>query len=147
MKRVDVIDDLFKNGFSCAQAVLMGYGESFGLDREESLKTTRAFGSGMGLGWTCGAVSGAFMILGHSVENAESERDARYKTYDLVAEFVRRFKERHGSVVCKDLLSGVDLGTEEGRQEARDRNLFTTICPAYVRSAGEILSEMLGEKE
>jgi len=103
----------------------------------------RAFGAGMGLGRICGAVSGAFMVLGFKYQNEDDERQARYKTYDLLKEFIKRFEKQHGTIICKELLDGVDLGTETGRQEAAERKLFTTICPEFVRDAAKILDDLL----
>ncbi len=93
----------------------------------------------MGLGGICGAVTGAFMLLGFMVAEETEERQTRYRAYDLVREFVRQFEERHGTLVCKELLGGVDPSTEAGRQEAAERGLFQTVCPAFVRTAAEIL--------
>ncbi len=122
--------------------MLAGFGESFGLRRDQAFKIARAYGAGMGTGGICGAVTGAYMILGFLVGEDEDERRARFKTYDLVGEFARRFEARRGSLVCKTLLNGVDLGTEAGRKEAVDKNLFREVCPGYVRDAGEILEEL-----
>ena len=97
----------------------------------------------MGMGRDCGAVTGAFMVLGFTIQNAASEREARFKVYDLVKEFVRRFQTVHGSIVCRNLL-GVDLGTAEGREKAAKDNLFRTRCPIMVRDAAQILAEMIG---
>jgi C_GCAxxG_C_C family probable redox protein len=122
--------------------MLAGFGESFGLERDHAFKIARAYGAGMGAGGICGAVTGAYMILGFLVGEDEDERQARYKTYELVGEFARRFEGRRGSLVCKTLLGGVDLGTDAGRKEALERNLFREVCPGYVRDAGEILEEL-----
>jgi len=93
----------------------------------------------MGRGRECGAVTGAFMIIGFRVKGGTDERETRYRTYDMVREFVRLFEARHGTTICKELLGGVDPGTEEGRKEALDRNLFRTLCPNFVKTATEIL--------
>ena len=122
--------------------MLAGFGEPCGLTRGQAFKIARAYGAGMGTGGICGAVTGAYMILGFVVGDDPDERRARFATYDLVAEFGRRFEARHGSLICKTLLNGVDLGTETGRKEAVDKNLFRTLCPAYVQSAGEIIEEL-----
>ena len=122
--------------------MLAGFGESFGLKRDQAFKIARAYGAGMGTGGICGAVTGAYMILGFLVGEDEDERRARFKTDELVGEFTRRFEARRGSLVCKTLLGGVDLGTDAGRREATGRNLFQTICPGYVRDATEILDEI-----
>ena len=122
--------------------MLAGFGEPFGLTRDHAFKIARAYGAGMGTGGICGAVTGAYMILGFLVGEDQEERRARFKTYELVGEFTRRFEVRRGSLVCKTLLGGVDLGTDAGRQQATGRNLFRTICPGYVRDATEILEEI-----
>lgn len=98
----------------------------------------------MGFGGICGAVTGGFLVLGLWVGNAQEERQARYRTYDLVKEFIARFQNRRGTILCKELLGGVDLGTSEGRQEADSKKLFSQVCPGYVRDAAEILDEMMG---
>lgn len=95
------------------------------------------------MGRDCGAVTGAFMVLGFAVKSAATEREAWFKVYDLVKEFVRRFEALHGTIVCRELL-GVDLGTAEGREKAVKDNLFQTLCPDMVRDAAQILEEMIG---
>jgi C_GCAxxG_C_C family probable redox protein len=123
--------------------VLAGFGELYGLDRSTAFKLARAFGSGMGMGRECGAVTGALMILGLKVQEASSEKETRFRVYDLVREFVRLFEEKRGTIICKDLL-GVDLGTPEGRDKAIKDNLFRTLCPGFVRDAAQILADTKG---
>jgi len=121
--------------------MLAGFGELYGLDRPTAFKLARAFGSGMGMGRECGAVTGALMILGFKVQEATSEKETRYRVYDLAREFVRLFEEKRGTILCKDLL-GVNLGTPEGRDKAIKDNLFRTLCPGFVRDAAQILADM-----
>jgi len=123
--------------------MLAGFGELYGLDRPTAFKLARAFGAGMGMGRECGAVTGALMILGFKVQEASSEKETRYRVYDLVREFVRLFEEKRGTIICKDLL-GADLGTPEGRDTAIKDNLFRTLCPGFVRDAAQILADMKG---
>ena len=143
MDEVEKAVELFFNGLSCTQAVLTAFCEQYGLDPDMAVRLTRAFGSGMGMGNVCGAVTGAFLVLGLTVEKGSDEREARYETYDLVRALTDKFKERHKSIQCRDLLNGVDLGDEAGRRQAIENNLFTTICPRYVRSGAEILKETI----
>lgn len=97
----------------------------------------------MGMGRDCGAVTGSFLILGFTVRNSAGEKDARFKVYDLVKDFARRFEAKHGTIVCRELL-GIDPGTDEGREKAVKDNLFRSICPVMVRDAAQILWEMSG---
>jgi C_GCAxxG_C_C family probable redox protein len=95
----------------------------------------------MGMGRECGAVTGAMLVLGFKVQEASTEKETRYRVYDLVRELVRLFEKKHGTIVCKDLL-GVDVGTPDGRDKAVKDGLFRTLCPGFVRDAAQILSDI-----
>ena len=88
------------------------------------------------MGEQCGAVTGAFMVIGLKYGKTKAKDDgARDKTYGLAREFVARFQSRHGSIICKELL-GYDLSNPK-------EGLFVTLCPHFVRTAAEILEEIL----
>ncbi len=134
----------FEKEFNCCQAVLSTYGPRFGLDRELALKLAAGFGGGIGhQGETCGAVTGALMVIGlkHSATLAD-DKDSSEKTYRLTDQFLERFKARHGSILCRELL-GCDISTPQGLQGARDKGLFKKLCPNFVRVSAEILEELL----
>jgi C_GCAxxG_C_C family probable redox protein len=133
-----------KKGFNCAQSVFSPYAEQFGVNSEMALKIAAGFGGGMGrMAGTCGVVSGAFMIIGLKYGAIDAEnKEAKEKTYERVRKFAKRFTDRNGSIVCKELLD-CDISTPEGHERAREQNLFSTLCPQFVRSAAEILEEML----
>ena len=124
--------------------MLSAYGERFGLDHEMASEVSGAFGGGMGhLGETCGAVTGAFMLIGlkYGVTRAEDEK-RREKAHHLVKEFAREFKSRNGSITCRELL-GCDISTSEGMKLAEDNEHFITRCPKFVRGAAEIIEQIL----
>ncbi len=144
MDKVKHAVSCFKDGFSCSQAVLSAYGEQFGMGREMALKVSGAFGGGMGhLGETCGAVTGAFMLIGlkHGKTRAEDEQ-RREKAHNLVKEFALEFKSRNGSITCRELLD-CDISTSEGMKLAEENELFATRCPKFVRDAAEIIEQIL----
>ncbi len=132
---------LFKSGFSCSQSVLAAFGPELGLPLLECLRVSSGFGGGMHQNGTCGAITGALMVLGLRHGPKETTDTARQKVYDHSAELFRRFQARCGSTLCTDLM-GCDLSTAEGLQFARDNNLFKAICPKMVRVAAEILEEL-----
>jgi C_GCAxxG_C_C family probable redox protein len=135
---------LFREGFSCSQAVLAAYADEFALPRDTALRLAQPFGGGIGrtADW-CGAVTGALMVLGLKYGRVRKEDvEARDRTYALVGEFIRRFSGRHGSVRCRDLL-GCDISTPGGRQEADERHLHETRCEDLVRDAVTILEALL----
>jgi C_GCAxxG_C_C family probable redox protein len=145
---VDAVDvpalavETFRNGINCTQAILSAWGARHGLDRDTALRIGGAFGSGMNMGETCGAVTGALMVIG--LRHARVSRAgffSRSRTERETLAFIERFKARNGTVSCKELL-GCDLGTQDGRAAARRDRSFKTRCPMLVRDAAEILEEM-----
>ncbi len=79
------------------------------------------------------------------MENSTAkDKEGKAKTYKKIEEYTNRFKTRHGSVACRELLV-CDLSTPEGMKEAKDKDLFSSICPRMVQDAAEILEEMLNE--
>ncbi len=143
MSKVKCAVTTFEKGFSCSQAIFSCYSEDFGLGREIALKIATGFGGGMHRGKTCGAVTGAIMVIGlkygmGTIEDAE----AKEATYKLVDEFSEEFEQRNGSVVCKDLL-GCDLYTPEGRSLMKEKNLLATRCVKFVQDAVDILDKIL----
>lgn len=143
MNRAEEAARCFAQGASCSQAVLTAFCEELGLPRPVAFKVAAGFGGGMGrLGQTCGAVTGAIMVVGlRQGASGPADRATKERTYAQVRELVARFQARHGSVLCRELL-GIDISTETGWQQAREQQLFATRCPAFVRSAVEILEEL-----
>jgi len=131
----------FAGGFNCAQAVLSAYCEEFGVDKDTALRISCGFGGGMGrLQETCGAVSGAYMLIGLKYgQTAENDKAAKEKTYALLREFSKRFEERNGTTNCREIL-GVDLINGD-KQTASER--VRAMCPKMVRDAAEIVESIL----
>ena len=144
MNKVESAVSSFNKGFNCCQSVLSAYCGEFGLNREVALKLSTGFGGGMGrMAGVCGAVTGAFMVLGLKYGKVRAEDNkSREKTDMLVKEFAGKFKARNDSIVCKDIL-GCDISTPEGLRTAEEKALFSKVCPKFVRDAAEILEEML----
>jgi C_GCAxxG_C_C family probable redox protein len=134
----------FEEGFMCSQALLVAYADQFGMDRRTALRVSAAFGGGMGrMGEICGAVTGAFMVIGLKYGRTEvKDVESHERTNRLVQEFVRRFKAVHESIVCRELL-GCDLSTKEGQKAFVDNKLRQTLCTKFVSDAAEIVGQLL----
>jgi C_GCAxxG_C_C family probable redox protein len=139
MRKVDDAVSCFKEGFSCSQAILSTYGQELGIDKATALRISAPFGGGMArMGETCGAVTGAFMVVGLKYAK---DKESKEKIYRLVNEFAEKFKSRNGSILCKELL-GCNIGTPEGMKAVREKGLIDTLCPKLVKDAAEILEEI-----
>jgi len=142
--RADRAVSHFKEGYSCSQAVLLSYAEDFGLSKDTALRLASGFGGGMGrTGHRCGAVTGAYMVLGlkYGATSAQ-DKEAKERAYRKVREFTGQFKARNKTVSCRELLC-CDISTPEGLEEARQKGLLMTVCHKLIQDAVEILEEML----
>jgi C_GCAxxG_C_C family probable redox protein len=140
----DAAHKIFNKGFNCAQSVLAAKSNLTGLSVTDSLKIATGFGAGMAkMQQTCGAVTGAYMVIGalHGRVNPDDEA-SRDKTYGLMGEFNRRFIELHGNLNCRELL-GVDLHSKEGIGEAEREGYFESRCAKFVEDAENILDDIL----
>jgi C_GCAxxG_C_C family probable redox protein len=135
--------EMFKDGYSCSQAVVAAYCDRFGLDKNTALKISSGLGGGIGrTGNICGAVTGAILILGLKFGTTNpKEKAGKFATYKKVQEFCEEFKTQSGSLICHELL-GFDFMTQEGALKAAQPGAFKH-CPGYVQIAAEILESML----
>jgi len=142
-KAVEEAVELFEEGCACSQAVLASVAERLGLDRGQAMRISACFAAGMRGGEVCGAVTGAYMALGLAHCGADcTTAEGRQAAYAEVASFNNAFRERHGSLLCRELLGG-DLSTPEGAQLASEGRLLLDKCPELVRDAALILDESL----
>ena len=138
-------DQNFRSGYNCAQSVVLAFFDVTGLDDKTAAMLTSSFGGGLGrMREVCGAVSGAAMVLGLVKGYADPEdREAKKAHYARVQEFARRFKDQNGSIICRELLAGVQT-SEGGVPEARtDAYYQKRPCAELCRRAAEILEKML----
>lgn len=131
-------EEKFLAGYNCAQAVLHSTAEDLGIDKNTALKIACGFGAGYGRAQeVCGAVSGAVMAIGLKHGRGEGEEKSRTEdTYRRTREFIAHFKQRHGSIQCRELID-CDLQTPEGQQSFKDRDLLHTTCARCVRTAAD----------
>ena len=136
----------FLDGHACSQAIVSRYCSLTKLENSTAIRLAAGFGAGMQMGRTCGALTGAYMVLGLMFATEDSATSAgRKEVNKAVAEFTRRFVERNKTTECKELL-GCDVNTEHGSRVAREKELFSKVCPKFVRDCEEILSAMLVDK-
>jgi C_GCAxxG_C_C family probable redox protein len=133
--------DIFGQKFNCSQAVFSAFASQFGVDEETALKLASPFGGGVARqGEVCGVVTGALLAIGlaRSAGTAASNPD----TYRLSQDFLHKFEEAHGSILCRNLIH-CDISNPAGYQAAADKGVFVTICPGLVRDAVETVQAVL----
>ena len=114
-ERVAKAKRLFKEeGYNCCQAVVLAYNDVFGIDDSTAAALSSGFGGGMGrMREVCGSVSGMVMLAGLMAPAADpSIKVDRTRNYALVQEMAEEFRFINGSIVCKELLGLVPMGSQ-----------------------------------
>ncbi len=138
---------LFLAGYNCAQAVCCAFCDETGLDMDTAARLASSFGGGMGrLREVCGTMSGALLALGLLHGYADpADPEAKANHYLLVREYARRFRERNGAIVCRELLRDVPV-TPGPVPEPRTAEFYARRpCLRLAGEAAAILEEMLKE--
>lgn len=137
-------DARFAEGFSCSQAVLLSAALEVGLSADAAARTAAAFGGGMSRhGWTCGALTGAFIAVGlHAGSPAAGDSPQKDDVYARVQALVERFRAEHGATDCQALI-GYRLADPAERKAASEAGVFRRLCPGFVRTAARLAGEAL----
>jgi C_GCAxxG_C_C family probable redox protein len=145
MDRAEQAVAKFASGYNCAQSVLSSFCDDVGLDKDKALRIACGFGAGMGRKEeVCGAVTGGIMVIGAKYGRGENEdRSATETAYAKIREFMDRFSQRHGTYICRELLNGCELTTEEGQKAFMSNDYLNKVCKVCVKDAVEILENII----
>jgi len=131
----------FSQGFSCSQSVFSAFAAQFGIAEDLALKIASPFGGGVARqGEVCGAVTGALMVI--ALKHGTITPEKKEEIYKISQEFIHRFEEKHGSIICRKLV-GYDIRIPEEHQKAREKKAFDKNCPGLVKDAAEIVKSLI----
>jgi len=102
------LSELLENGYgeehdlNCAETILWGANAVYdlGLDRN-ALRLAAGFGGGMGVEATCGALTGAVMVVGRLFTRDCGHESPRVK--ELCSRFLEAYRAEMGSIDCAPL--------------------------------------------
>ena len=138
--------DLFFSGYNCAQALYGAFAPVTGVKEGDALRLAAPFGGGFGrMRHVCGAFSGMMLVVGHFFGYEDLSAPEKDTIYPRVEELGKRFEERCGSLICKEILNNnVEIG---GVASPRTEEYYKTRpCARVVYAAAEILEQYLKEE-
>ena len=138
------IRDKFIKGYDCSQVVVAHYAEKLGLSEEVANNVSACFGGGMLQADTCGAFTGALMVIGLKYGHYDEETLLAQKDVMMAksAEFKKLFFEKFETCNCKELL-GYVVSIPEQFQEALSSGRMLGFCPTVVTAVLECLDQIL----
>jgi len=104
----------FKSGMNCSQAVSSVFAQELGYDPALITALAQPFGGGMcRMREVCGTVSGMMMCLGMLNGKADGDKSQKDDVYKEGQQLAQKFREINGSIICRELLGLVPMGTSE----------------------------------
>lgn len=139
-KRISRCLEYFDEGYACSQAIVLGFEDIFNIDTEALKLISSTFGGGMGrLRRTCGAVTGAYMVLGAKYGNTQpKDVDTKLGAYKKVRELTEQVEDTLGTSICKEIL--VNNATSE---QVKERKYHKIICRKVVAKVAGLLYDMI----
>lgn len=140
--------NLFLQGYNCTQSILLAFEDLLpAKDKDAIIRMASSFGGGMGrLREVCGSVSGMFLVAGLLYGYSGPETGSiKAEHYAKIQELAKRFEEKNGSIVCREL-----LGLTEKRQaptpDARTEEYYKKRpCKEIIGMAAEILDDFISD--
>lgn len=115
MERTRQLRAIVDKHYNCCQSVLVPFAEEIGMSEEQAYALGAHFGSGMRHGSTCGALTGALMVLG-AMGYGEQEAQG----------MLRAFREKNGVTDCAHLLANARERGEEKKPHC-DRLVYECV--------------------
>jgi C_GCAxxG_C_C family probable redox protein len=155
MDKVTGLNNRNGNQFNCAESTFLMINDRYPLPNFKSniMKTASLTGAGVAYqGIACGAVVGMSTALGliygtTGDESPETFNEKRGKAQGLLIPLLKEFKEKYGSLNCKDL-TGLDFTVEEDMQKwikvyTEGMENGTLACEGYVDWAAQKVLETI----
>lgn len=148
----------FKAGHNCSQSVFAAFADKYGMDEETALKVSASFGGGIGrMREVCGTVCGMSLVAGMESGATDGSLEGKKHNYEVVQHLAGIFRERNGSIICRELLGLAPKG-ENGQSakavytdttpEARTEEYYKKRpCIKLIAEAVEILEQELFQGE
>lgn len=137
------IKALFMEGIDCSQVVAGAMAEALNMDEKQLRKMSACFGGGMMCGETCGAVTGALMVLGLKYgHDTEGDQAQKAIMQEKVAAFKEAYFKQYPSTMCRELLKH-DISKPGEMEKVLEEGTMFTLCPCVVQSVIEILDQLL----
>lgn len=140
MNEGEIAKQNFLSGLNCAQAVVLAFKDRLGMEEKALKRLSVGFGGGLARQrLTCGAVSGMTFVLSYLLSNGEDKTEI----YAIIREACAEFKNKLGSLICAELLAGVET-TAGGVPEERTQIYYKKRpCAEICETAAEITAEYL----
>lgn len=139
--------ELFREGYNCAQAVLLTFADEYGVDKATAARMAQPLGGGISrLREVCGAATGLALAVGLIWGTDDpKDMDTKKAVYQRTQALLKQFREDNGSIVCKELLGAQGNSTEPVPSPRTEQYYSKRPCVELVAYAAGLVAEMKAE--
>lgn len=148
MSKGDIAKGYFEQGYNCSQSVALAFADEVGMDGKLIARLTGGFGGGIGrMREVCGTVSGTAFVLSALYGYSDpTDADAKAQLYADVQKVAGEFKDKNGSVVCRDLLGLTQDGFDNPQPEKRTDTYYKKRpCGDLVKMSADLLEKFIAD--
>jgi len=128
---------LFNSGWNCAESVFLAVSEDIAQKNKFNVNLLTTLGGGIGgSGLTCGALTGAVIVIGIKYGRKGRDAQAKKKAYIISKNIVTKFSDKFQTVNCSELLKKV-----------KDKDHKKRLCSEYVRQAAKLAASAILDGE
>lgn len=142
--------------FCCSQECFHGVSKALGIKNSLIFRCLSAFegGTAITMEGTCGAVAGAMTAFSYFFGRTYDQWEEKNMVCDssfMGQELIKRFKDRHGTIICGDILEKkmgrrFDFSKEEELKCYEEMGGHAKVCPTIVGLAAAWTVDILWEK-
>lgn len=143
-KKQDTTVELLNNGYMCSESIVAAFSSLPGAQAETAIRMSTGFAGGMVHGKTCGAISGAVMVISLKLgPGITRDQYSKELCIQAIQELFHRFKQRRKTVECRKLLlmNNVNYDNPDEMKNLRAKG----VCELIVRDVAELLEKILTE--
>ena len=159
LTKEEAMEVAFQAGFErmcCSQECFHGISKALGIKNTLVFRCLSAFEGGTAITTegTCGAVAGAMAAFSYFFGRTYAQWEEKNMVCEssfLGLEFITRFKERHGTIICGDILEKkmgrrFNLMNEDELKCYEEMGGHATVCPTIVGLAAAWAVDILWDK-
>ena len=132
----------------CSQAILLTFQELLGLEDELTFKAAGPLCAGLGMGKSCGALTGGVLVLGMKYGRAHIEDglNGLFPGMGIAQKRVKMLEKELGTTVCSEISKIADWTDSKAVMEAVNNPEFVRREAEVVGKTAEMVAELMAEE-
>lgn len=146
--RVAAARAFFMEGCSCSQSVVLAFSDIVGIEESALRRLSIGLGAGVGrMREVCGTVSAMAMVAGTLARpEGKDIRQQKSDTYAIVQQLAGEFRQKNGTIVCRELLAArAGADTSHVPEERTEEYYRSRPCLGIVECSAKIIAEYIAK--